>query len=532
MILVVSVLAAIWAVAMMTAVGRVGYVYFFMYAEFYMGVIALVSLSITIMVGLVATDRLVLSIRQRVMLQSTHRTTGVIAVTALVVHVWTKVVEDHIGVIDVFIPFLAQGNRLYVGLGTISGWVMILVMWTGIARSRFIGRGSPWMWRGIHAISYLMWPIALMHGLSAGRAAKPWVIVSYLVCILLVLVGLAVRVSVSLNRRKDFASTATGAVKPVGRLVPTTAPVKKRARSERDELAPVAVLDTFRPVTPPPPPPVAAPVAQPAMREEMIIPASRGGRYDDEMAAPAPRQRRAMADEPTRAVTRRAVELQPDDRPRGRRYADDGEIEFDEPTARGRRYAMDDTGARTRRPGPEDTRTRMRRPAMDDTGPLRPAFDGAPAPRPRRFADDEPTPRPRRRAEEPDYDDAPRRPARGAFDELPRARGQRFEEEPHPRSGGFEPRYNAGEDDAPRGRRDRAAGPDGADPGRHSRGQQPAADDAPTMVGMGSRRARRGKPDPVRVEAGRGTRGGGRGPVDDDADDDAAYWAQLRGDAN
>jgi len=173
LILVVSVFAAIWAVAMMTAPGRVGYVYFYMYSEFYMGVLTLVALSITIMIGLVATDRLVLSIRQRVLLQSAHRTTGLIAVTALVIHVWTKIAESHISAIDIFIPFLNQGNRLYVGFGTLSGWIMVLVMWTGIARSRFIGRGKPWMWRSIHAISYLMWPIALVHGLSAGRAAKP-----------------------------------------------------------------------------------------------------------------------------------------------------------------------------------------------------------------------------------------------------------------------------------------------------------------------------------------------------------------------
>src|SRR5690242_4793784 len=129
--LVVSVLAAVWALAMMTKPGRVGYIYFYMYAEYYMGVLTLVSLSITIMVGLVATDRLVLSIRQRVLLQSTHRTTGLIAVTSLVAHVWTKFMEEHISAIDIFIPFLYSGNRVYVGLGTLSGWVMILVMWTG-----------------------------------------------------------------------------------------------------------------------------------------------------------------------------------------------------------------------------------------------------------------------------------------------------------------------------------------------------------------------------------------------------------------
>ncbi|RSM48367.1 translation initiation factor III, partial [Actinoplanes sp. ATCC 53533] len=225
-VLGLSVLAAIWAAMMLTPGGQVAYVYVFTYTEFYVGVVTLVSLSITIMVGLVATDRLVLSIRQRVLLQSTHRTTGVIAVVALFFHVWTKVAVSKIGVIDVFVPFLAPYKTMLIGFGTLSGYIMVMVMWTGIARSRFIGKGKPWMWRGIHAVSYLMWPIALLHGLGAGRQASSWVIVSYVVCILAVLVGLAVRLSVRLNRRKDFASqagTGTGKIQPVGKLVPTAA---------------------------------------------------------------------------------------------------------------------------------------------------------------------------------------------------------------------------------------------------------------------------------------------------------------------
>ncbi|MET0425632.1 MAG: translation initiation factor III, partial [Actinoplanes sp.] len=377
LILAVSVLAAIWAVAMMTVPGRVGYVWFFMYAEYYMGVITLVSLSITIMVGLVSTDRLVLTIRQRVLLQSVHRTTGVIAVAALFVHVWTKVAEKNIGLIDVFIPFLSVGNRVYVGMGTISGWILVLVLWTGIARSRFIGRGKPWMWRGIHAISYLMWPIALMHGLGAGRAAKPWVIVSYLVCVLGVLVGLAVRLSVSLNRRKDFSSAAGAGITPVGKLVPTSSPAAKRpSRREQERvaaesMAPVAVVDAFQPVAPP----VAAPPPPLPMEEVPVARQRRGGMED-------------RFDEPTGMISRRDLGYETDERPRGRRR--DEEIEYEEPAPRGRRYADDDTitwnrremreleapravrpeetGTRMRRPDMEDTGTRMRRSEMEDTG--------------------------------------------------------------------------------------------------------------------------------------------------------------------
>ncbi|WP_250002669.1 translation initiation factor III [Actinoplanes sp. M2I2] len=536
-----SVIAALWAVAMLTGPGRQGYIYFFYYAKWYMGVITLVSLSITIMIGLVATDRLVLSIRQRVLLQSAHRTTGVIAVAALFVHVWTKVVAQNASLIDVFVPFLHNGpNKLYVGFGTLSGLIMVLVMWTGIARSRFIGRGSPWMWRSLHAVSYLMWPIALMHGLNAGRAAATWVTVSYIVCVLAVLVGLAVRLSVSLNRRKDFSTAASGGLKPVGSLVPTTSPGLKRPsrrekapRVEPEVLGPVAAIDTFRPAAHPV---TAPPVAPPPLGDDLVAPA-------------APRQRRArgdeMYDEPTGMMPRYDQEERPR---RGRRVED--EIEYDEP--RGRRYPGEDTSTRLRRDDIENTGTRMRRDEIENTGTRlrRDEIEGTgtrmrrdepedtgtrlrrsemtpyeePAPRRRRYAEDEePAPRARRRGGDmPLYEEPPRGSRHGDRDE--------YDEVPRPRGGQYpDARYEDDFDDAPRGRR-------ADDSGRHSRAGFVdgagfvEADETPTLVDMASRRARRDGPDPARVPAApRGRRG--RGRENDEAADDG-YWSQLRGEAN
>jgi hypothetical protein len=563
-----SVVAAIWALAMMTSFGRVAYVYFFAYSEYYMGVLSLVALSITIMLGLVATDRLVLSIRQRVLLQSAHRTFGIVAVAALALHLWTKLMEGHIGVIDVFIPFLHVGNTLYIGLGTLSAWIMVTVMWTGIVRARFIGRGRPWMWRSIHAVSYLMWPIALVHGLSAGRPAATWVIVSYVVCILGVLLGLAVRISVSLNRKKDFASqagTGTGTIKPVGQLVPTASPVmKKRGPSRRAEMestgtrigadrggAPAAVLDRFEPVAAPPPPvspqptrsamsgppPISAPpydeeTSRNRRRAEDEYSAPRGRRYADEDEDEAPvRQRRSeryepaeQFDEETRAISRRAIES-------GRRRFEDVE---EAPVSRSRRRVEEEQRYETQRYEPEP-RPRSRRYAEEEPPAPRRARAEIEAPRPRRYAEDEePAPRSRRYAE-PEPEPAPRArryAEEERYDDAPRQRGPRYPEDPPPPP-------------ASRGRRDRD-NVDRADSGRHSRSEfvdlsappqgdswQGSAyvepDETPTLVDMASRRARKATQESAPRGSSRGARRG-RGRDDDGADDDM-YWRQLRGEA-
>jgi hypothetical protein len=519
-----SIISAVWAAAMLTPFGRVAYVYFFAYSEFYMGVLSLVALSITIMIGLVATDRLVLSIRQRVLLQSAHRTTGVIAVAALGLHLWTKLMEGHIRVIDMFIPFLVPGyNRVYVGLGTISGIVMFMVMWTGLVRARFVGRGKPWMWRSIHAISYLMWPIALVHGLSAGRAAATWVTVSYVVCVLLVLIGLAVRLSVSLNRRKDFASTSTGSIKPVGSLVPTNPPsMKKRAgrRSAADPMdarvvadrsnAPAAALESWvpaaRPVSAPAASPVSArpapgsaspisgpPISSPPYDDGQYRRESRSARYADEEET-APRSRRYADDDAPRG--RRRAEPRYDEPYDERRYAAAGEPppgrrRVDDDARYGADSSYDDEPRRSRRP-PDATRATRSTRYADEAGPD--PRHGDDTPRGRRYADGL-TPRSRRQAEdEPGYDQAPTSRSRRRTDE------ERDEDVRRRRSTGDvrttgefasgeyrtgEFRYDSGpavprsrssrhaEDDspAPRTRRDRGAKIDRADSGRHSRSE-------------------------------------------------------------
>ncbi|WP_349880950.1 hypothetical protein ABIH81_15680 [Micromonospora sp. HUAS YX12] len=198
--LTASALGLAWAGVELAGAGGVMYSYGFFFTEFFAGVVALVSLSITVMLGLLATDRLVLLIRHRVLLQSAHRATGVLGVAGLVFHVITKVAIGRAGPTDAVVPFLS-GSGLYVGLGTVAALLMVGVLWTGIIRVRFAGVGPKWFWRALHSMAYVSWPFALVHGLNAGRPAAAWVVLSYVACVVLVVMALLVRVSVHLGKR-------------------------------------------------------------------------------------------------------------------------------------------------------------------------------------------------------------------------------------------------------------------------------------------------------------------------------------------
>ncbi|MDG4787270.1 hypothetical protein O7626_15250 [Micromonospora sp. WMMD1102] len=217
-VIVVSVLAAVWAAAMLSPIGGLINAYMFVYMTFFAGPATLVSLSLTVMIGLVATDRIVLLIRHRVLLQSAHRSLGIIAVFCLVLHVLTKISAGHISPGKALLPFVS-GASVYVGLGTVAGAMMVMVLWTGLVRARFAGVGKPWLWRTLHSISYAAWPIALVHGLQAGRAAATWVTLSYLLCMAIVLALLGIRLSVTLNRKRAEQGVS-------GSLSPGTRPGK------------------------------------------------------------------------------------------------------------------------------------------------------------------------------------------------------------------------------------------------------------------------------------------------------------------
>jgi DMSO/TMAO reductase YedYZ heme-binding membrane subunit len=174
---------------------------------FYAGVFALIALCASVGAGLVATDRMILNPGHRVFAQSAHRAISFGALAFLVIHIVTEILAQRVHVIDAFVPFLSPFRTFYIGLGTISSDLIILLVITGVMRKRFTGNGkSVWRWRAIHYTSYAAFVFGVWHGLLGGRPGKPYVDWSYGLVVALVALGLAIRILSNSLRPKENLS--------------------------------------------------------------------------------------------------------------------------------------------------------------------------------------------------------------------------------------------------------------------------------------------------------------------------------------
>ncbi|KUO22361.1 ferric reductase-like transmembrane domain-containing protein [Streptomyces dysideae] len=201
---------------------------FLEFLNFGAGVLSLVSLTCSVIWGLVAQDRMILNIRQRISAQAVHRVTAVASIAFLIVHIVTKLALDHTSWIAAVIPFgllftggdQFTGTAFLIGLGTLAAMLMIFVGVTGALRNRFASPAPvAARWRAMHMLAYPAWCAALIHGLFAGRPAKTFFMVSYELCVVGVAAALALRAAPRPFKRRvaDRLAAIIGADEQAGR---------------------------------------------------------------------------------------------------------------------------------------------------------------------------------------------------------------------------------------------------------------------------------------------------------------------------
>ena len=130
----------------------------------------------------------------RFVTQAVHRNVSLLALVVMALHITTVVVDGFapIGWKDAFIPFLSGYRSLWLGFGAIAFDLVLALTVTSLLRHRIGAR----TWHVVHWLSYLCWPLVVLHGFGAGTDAKlSLVLVVSIACIIAVVLAVWWRVA-------------------------------------------------------------------------------------------------------------------------------------------------------------------------------------------------------------------------------------------------------------------------------------------------------------------------------------------------
>ncbi len=137
------------------------------------GIVLLVLMTLTTVLGVLATARAFHPSWPRFVTQSLHRALAGTSVLLLTVHVVSAVVDEFVDIRwwQAVIPWGATYKPLYLSLGTLALDVIALVVVSSLLRASLPEK----LWRTVHVMSYAAWGLSVVHGLGIGTdASLPW----------------------------------------------------------------------------------------------------------------------------------------------------------------------------------------------------------------------------------------------------------------------------------------------------------------------------------------------------------------------
>ncbi len=157
----------------------------FWYASRTTGIVALLLLTAVLVLGILVSRQGRLPGLPRFAVTAIHRNLSLLSVAFIAVHVLTAVLDTFVSIplAAGIIPFASGYERLWLGLGAISLDLMLAMIVTSLLR----GRMNRLLWRAIHLLAYLSWPIAFAHSIgSSNDLQQGWMLVMAIGCALIV----------------------------------------------------------------------------------------------------------------------------------------------------------------------------------------------------------------------------------------------------------------------------------------------------------------------------------------------------------
>lgn len=158
------------------------------------GAVALVLLTASVCLGVLASLRTSTSRLPRFAVGSLHRNLTLLSIVFVALHVVTTVADGYapIGLKDGIVPFASPYRPVWLGLGTVAFDLMLALTITSYLRMQIGARA----WRWVHWLAYAAWPVALVHSLGTGSDARAtWLVALGVATLLAVALSVAWRLA-------------------------------------------------------------------------------------------------------------------------------------------------------------------------------------------------------------------------------------------------------------------------------------------------------------------------------------------------
>ena len=168
------------------------------------GVVSLVLLTVVVVLGIGARSGRPAFGLPRFVVSLLHRNAALLAVVFLVGHVVSLLFDPYaqLRIFDLVVPFAGNYRPVWQGLGTLGFDLLAAIVVTSLLRHRLGAR----VWRIVHWLAYLSWPVALLHGLGTGTDRGTWWLWTIsLTCAVAVVAAIGWRISTDFGRHPHRA---------------------------------------------------------------------------------------------------------------------------------------------------------------------------------------------------------------------------------------------------------------------------------------------------------------------------------------
>ncbi len=174
------------------------------------GIVSLVLSTAVVCLGILTVVRWQRPGWPRFLTVALHRRVALLSIVFLAIHIVTAILDPYtsLGVLAALVPLASSYRPVAVALGVISVDLTLAVIVSSLLRERIGHR----VWRAVHWLAYGAWPMALLHGLTAGTDAfAPWMLAIEGACVLAVGAVLVWRVDAGRPRRAGLSSVVAAA---------------------------------------------------------------------------------------------------------------------------------------------------------------------------------------------------------------------------------------------------------------------------------------------------------------------------------